>query len=232
MQTDFNVNPSIRVRKPSKIILVHLEWWDVWGGSLRIINFISYLFFQQLHCTEMSVFPPAVTEQGWMDGWKKCKTRTVYLLILAWAVGCGLEVSRKLHGAGGEVPCALCSVWCGFRKEEWLRWNRIGREIGLAGACKTSCMGSSQKLDMFLVISILTILYSSFSDPQLCVQNACFHPSFFSVLLVYHELHYYFLGSLFVSVCSFNLAFWLCSFLHHLHWLTLVVASLQSPFQL
>lgn len=107
-----SVNPSVQIRKPSRIILVHPAWWDVWGASLRIINFfISHLFLQQLRCTEMFVFPPAVTEQGWMDGWKKCKTRTVNVLILAWAVGCGLEVSRKLHGAGSlqgewEAPCA------------------------------------------------------------------------------------------------------------------------------
>lgn len=107
-----SVNPSVQIRKPSRKILVHPAWWDVWGASLRIINFfISHLFLQQLHCTEMFVFPPAVTEQGWMDGWKKCKTRTVNVLILAWAVGCGLEVSRKLHSAGSlqgewEAPCA------------------------------------------------------------------------------------------------------------------------------
>lgn len=107
-----SVNPSVQIGKPSRIILVHPAWWDVWGASLRIINFfISHLFLQQLRCTEMFVFPPAVTEQGWMDGWKKCKTRTVNVLILAWAVGCGLEVSRKLHGAGSlqgewEAPCA------------------------------------------------------------------------------------------------------------------------------
>lgn len=83
-------------------------------------------------------------------------------------------------------------------------------------------------------LPIPTILYSSLSDPQLCVGHAPFHASFLKrSFLVSYELYRYFpLHSFclcFFIFFSFNLAFWLCPFLCHLHCSTCLIISLQRP---
>lgn len=126
----------------------------------------------------------------------------------------------------------LCVMWV-WERGTSLRWNRLRREIELARACKTSCMWSAHAA-YFPGLPVPTILYSSLSDPQLCVQHAPFHPSSLKrSFIVLYELYCYF-PLLFFWLCfliffSFNLAFWLCPFLCHLHCFTFLIVSLQSP---